>query len=285
MMVFMKRFWKSAAGFIRRHWPLSALLALAVGYLMVPHKLEQLFVYYPTRQVSENPALVGLSYQDVYLVTDDHVRLHGWFIPCADADNTLLIFHGNAGNIGDRLSWIELLHNLDVHVFIIDYRGYGKSEGAPFERGLYSDAHAAYDWWAHERQSNGEKLIIMEESLGGAVAVHLAARVFPAGLIIQSSFTSAWDMAKTMLPIGLLQPLINVHFDSAKEISRVTCPKLVIHGARDEIVPFRLGKRLYELALPPKSLYVVPEAGHNDLLWMAGPEYSRRLRIFLSGIV
>jgi hypothetical protein len=284
-MLFMKVLWERAARFVQRHWPLAALLALAVGFVMVPHRLEQLLIYYPTRKVSEDPGSLGLRYQDIHLVTDDHVRLHGWFIPCEGAAATLLIFHGNAGNIGDRLAWIELLHKLGVHILIIDYRGYGKSEGEPFEEGLYRDARAAYNWWASENKPRGEKLVLLGESLGGAVAVHLAADVSPSGLILQSTFSSAWDMAKTMLPIGLLQPLVNVRFDSAKAIARVRCPKLIIHGTRDEIVPFRLGKSLFDLAPPPKSFYAVPEAGHNDLLWVAGSEYSRRLKAFLDGVV
>ncbi len=281
----MKGLWKSAGKFILKHWPLSVFLLCAAGLIMVPHKLEQMFLYYPTRTIGETPAVIGLNYQDVFLVTDDRVKIHGWFVPCEGAAGTLLIFHGNAGNIGDRVPWIEMLHKLGVNVFIIDYRGYGKSEGEPFEEGLYQDARAAGDWWVKERQSRGEKLILFGESLGGAVAVRLAAEVFPAGIILQSTFTSAWDMAKTMMPLGLLQPLINVHFDSVKTIAQVACPKLMIHGDRDEIVPFRLGKRLFEAAPPPKSFYVVPGAGHNDLLWIAGSEYSRQLKMFLSRIL
>jgi fermentation-respiration switch protein FrsA (DUF1100 family) len=284
-MAFMKVFWRNAARCVQKHWLLSAALLFAGGFVMAPHKLEQLLIYYPEKHVRENPKDAGLNYQDIYLVTGDHVRLHGWFIPYEGAGRTILIFHGNAGNIGDRISWIDLLHKLHVHVFIIDYRGYGKSEGEPFEEGLYRDARAAYDWWVKERQAEGEKLILLGESLGGAVAVHLAADASPDGLILQSTFTSAWDMAKTMLPIGLLQPLINVHFDSAETIGRVTCPKLMIHGIRDEIVPFRLGKKLFEMASPPKLFYAVPEAGHNDLIWIAGSEYSRQLEAFLSGVI
>jgi uncharacterized protein len=280
----MKVFLKNAGGFLRRHWVLEVFLVLAIGFSMIPHALERLFVYYPIRQIREDPGTIGLSYQDVSLNTEDGVRVHGWFIPCEGARRTVLIFHGNAGNIGDRLSYIELFHELDTHVFIIDYRGYGKSEGKPFEEGLYRDATAAFSWWAKERQPAGEKLILFGESLGGAVAVNLAARVAPAGLILQSTFTSAKDMAKTNILFRLMFPLTNVRFDSATDIVRVACPKLVIHGTRDEIVPYRMGEILYERMASPKWFYSVPEAGHNDLLWIAGAEYGRQLRTFLSGI-
>jgi fermentation-respiration switch protein FrsA (DUF1100 family) len=125
---------------------------------------------------------------------------------------------------------------------------------------------------------------LIGESLGGAVAIDLASRVPVGGIVLQSTFTTAWDMAKTIMPVGLLQPLTGVRFDSAAKIQEVSCPKLFIHGDSDEIVPFRLGKKLYELSPPPKVFYTVPGAGHNDLILVAGSEYSRRLQAFLSGI-
>lgn len=278
----MKITWKKTAEFIGRHWILIAFLIFVVGMIMTPYRLERMFVYFPTRQVHGNPGTLGLAYEDVSLATADGVKLHGWFIPHAAADTTLLIFHGNAGNIGDRLPWIEVLHALRVHILIMDYRGYGKSEGKPFEAGLYRDAQAAYAWWARKREAKGEKLVLFGESLGGAVAVNLAAKVSPAGLILQSTFTSGWDMAKIMFPVGLLQPLLNVHFDSETAIVKIHCPKLLIHGTQDEVVPFRLGKKLFDAAPSPKSFYAVPGAGHNDLIEFAGDEYLQRVELFLS---
>jgi hypothetical protein len=274
--------WKGAWKFARNHWPLSGFLLLTIILVMTPHLLERLFVYFPSKELAGNPSHLGLRYEDLSLVTEDDVRLHGWFVPCAGAKRTLLIFHGNAGNISHRLEWIQLLHELNCHILIIDYRGYGRSQGSPFEEGLYRDARAAYEWWVRERSGSGEQLVVMGESLGGCVAVDLAARVNPAGLILQSTFTSAWDMAKTLFPLGLLQPLTTIRFDAASKISRVHCPKLLIHGNRDEIVPYRLGRNLYQAAPPPRLFYEVPGAGHNDLVWTAGPEYSRRLSSFLS---
>ncbi|HSW39721.1 MAG TPA: alpha/beta hydrolase [Acidobacteriota bacterium] len=280
----MKTFLKLAGRFIRRHWVLAVFFIIVIGLIMTPYKLERMFVYYPTSHIRADPGALGLAYQDLRLVTADNVTIHGWFIPHEGADGTILVFHGNAGNIGDRLSLIDLLHDLGVNVLIISYRGYGKSEGAPFEAGLYRDARAAYDWWAHNRQPLGEKLIIMGESLGGAVAVNLAADVSPAGIILQSTFSSGWDMAKTMMPLGLLQPLLNIRFDSAAKIGGIDGPKLFIHGDRDNIVPLRLGRKLYELALPPKYFYLVPQAGHNDLMYVAGDRYFLRLKEFLATI-
>jgi fermentation-respiration switch protein FrsA (DUF1100 family) len=225
----MQASWKSAAAFARKHWILAAAIAFAAGISMTPHTLERLLIYFPMKQLEGDPSSIGLSFQDIYPVTEDRIRLHGWFIPSRNADRTLLIFHGNAGNISHRLPWIEMLLDAKANVMIIDYRGYGKSEGSPFENGLYLDALAAHRWWAKERAGSGEKLILVGESLGGAVAVDLAAHTAPAGLILQSTFTSAREMARAMFPLGLLQPLARVRFDSAAKMARIACPKLIIH--------------------------------------------------------
>ncbi len=272
---------KAVGLFAQRHWVILSFLAVAAALVMKPHALERFFVYYPDRNVEGDPSRLGLSYETLRLVTEDGVKLHGWFVPCTGSRRTFLILHGNAGNIGHRLPWIEMLHALDAGVLIIDYRGYGLSEGKPFEEGLYRDARAAASWWADRFKGSDTRLILIGESLGGSVAVDLATHARPAGLILQSTFPTAWDMAKTLFPIGALQPLTGVRFDSAQKIRRLECPKLFIHGNRDEIVPFRLGRKLYEVSPEPKQFWEVPGAGHNDLIWVAGPEYGRVLSEFL----
>jgi fermentation-respiration switch protein FrsA (DUF1100 family) len=280
---------QKGVGFRSLRAALTVLVALGAAAVMFPSSLERMFVYFPIRQLPEDPSSAGLAFEDVSLLTEDQVRLHGWWVPRPDASVTLLVFHGNAGNIGHRVAWIEMLHRAGANVFIIDYRGYGRSEGAPFEQGLYRDARAAYRWWKARPGAGNEKLVLVGESLGGAVATELAASEPVAGVILQSTFTSAWDMAKTMLPLGLLQPLARIRFDSASLLSHPSfcssgAPKLIIHGTRDEIVPLRMGRRLFDLAPEPKELYEVDGAGHNDLPWVAGPEYGARVARFLKAL-
>jgi uncharacterized protein len=258
--------------------PLSPILLI-----MTPHRLERLLVYYPTKTISADPSGLGLAYKELSLTTDDRVRLHGWFIPSVHSNRTMIVFNGNAGNIGDRLPWINILHGLQIHILMVDYRGYGNSEGEPYEEGLYCDARAVYEWWFYNRKPD-ERLILMGESLGGAVAVDLAAQVAPSGLILQSTFTNAKEMARSLFLLRFLRPLAGIQFNSLRKIKSVTCPKLFIHGNRDEIVPYHLGKSLYEHAPEPKTLYEVAGAGHNDLLWIAASEYEKRLHEFLKQI-
>jgi hypothetical protein len=266
----------------RGSWLMTAFLGGIVPFLMTGNFLERMFVYSPTRKLVANPASVGLEYLDIEAGTRDGIKLHGWFLPAPGARNTFLVFHGNSANISYRVHWLKILHGLGAHVMIIDYRGYGRSQGHPSEQGLYLDAQAAFDWWTKERASDRSRLILVGESLGGAVAVDLAARVPVDGIVLQSTFTTAWDLAKTILPFGLLQPLSGVRFDSLAKIRKIQCPKLFIHGERDDLVPLRLGRKLFQAAPPPKRFYEVQGAGHNDLLRIAGSEYEIQMRSFLS---
>jgi len=270
--------------FVRKHWVILTSLIGAISAILMPHFLERIFVYFPVKEVEGDPSRVGLAFEELSPVTDDGVKIHGWFVPFQGSSRCLLVLHGNAGNIGHRLPLIEILHKLEAHVLIIDYRGYGRSEGSPFEEGLYLDARAAAAWWLKRSAGTDQKLIVIGESLGGAVAIDLANHIPLSGLILQSTFTSARDMAKTLFPIGLVQPFTGVHLDSASKIGAVKCPKLFIHGGQDEIVPLRLGEKLFACAPQPKQFLEIPGAGHNDLIWVAGAEYGRAIRKFLDEI-
>jgi fermentation-respiration switch protein FrsA (DUF1100 family) len=162
-------------------------------------------------------------------------------------------------------------------VLIIDYRGYGKSEGRPEEQGLYLDAEASY---VHllERGYRPEQIVAHGESLGSAVAVDLAARRRCGGLVLEAPFTSARQVAARVLP--LLGPMLVKGFDSEAKIRSVRAPLLVIHGDRDEVIDQELGRKLFEAAGEPKTFWPVPGARHNDIVETAGPEYERRLREF-----
>jgi thioredoxin len=228
--------------------------------------------------------------EDCWLATTDHVRIHGWYcspqvrsagaVSPIDAQGILLFCHGNAGNITDRYEFIQMLVQLRVNLLIFDYRGYGKSEGSPSEEGVYKDARAAWDYLTETRGLSAGKIILFGESLGGAVAIDLARQVEPGGLIVQSSFTSIGDMASLLMP-GVPRFLLRTTMDSLSKIPNVSCPKLFVHSKTDEVVPFSLGRRLFEAARYPKQFYEVQNAGHNDTHIAGGQAYLKVLGQFI----
>lgn len=249
--------------------------------------LDRYFVYFPEREISLTPGNVGLVYEDVFISTSDGVRLHGWFVP-GKSDLTLLWFHGNAGNISRRVDNIALLHeHLGANIFIIDYRGYGRSEGSPSEQGLYLDAEAAIEYLRSREDVKDDRLVLFGRSLGGAVAVEMATRHEVYALVVESTFTSVQAMAKSahpvlsrFFPIGAV---VRSKYDSLSKIKEVGSPILVIHGDRDEIVPYNMGQELYDAANEPKTFYSIEGSGHNDTYLVGGSAYFDTLRRFLEG--
>lgn len=251
------------------------LLAAGVRYL------ESRSVFYPARSIAATPAALGLAFEDVFIKTEDNVTINAWLIKSSTQRGTLIFCHGNAGNIGDRLEKILLFHQMGLNVLIIDYRGYGKSQGQPGEAGIYKDAVGAYDYLLTRQDIDRSRIIGYGESLGGAVAVDLGTKKNLAALIIDSSFTNAADMAKTIYPF-IPSFLLGTKLDSVSKVRAVTIPKLFIHSRADEIVPFRLGERLYQAAAQPKEFLELPGGGgHNDTPIDAREKMAKEIITFL----
>ena len=238
-------------------------------------------MFFPYATLDQTPAAWGLTYEDVFLDTDDGVRLHGWYIPRQGAKRTLLFFHGNAGNISHRGDSVEIFHRLGLNVFIFDYRGYGKSQGKPDEKGLYQDASAAWRYLNNEREFSQDDIILFGRSLGGAVAAKLAAEVQPGGLILESTFSSARDVANAVFPILSRMIFLRFDFNTTSHVRRVACPVLVLHSPNDEIIPFRLGEKVFQAANEPKS-FVKMRGDHNSGFLTSQPDYERTLGAFVS---
>jgi fermentation-respiration switch protein FrsA (DUF1100 family) len=233
----------------------GALFFLYVRYV------ERHNIYFPFKEIQSTPEVIGLGYEDVYFETGDGKRLHGWFIPRGEAKFTFLFAHGNAGNIGHRLEKLAVFNDMGFNVFIFDYRGYGKSEGAPSEAGLYRDAGAAYNYLIEKRDIAEGNIIFYGESLGGAVLIDLATEKKPGALITEEAFTSVSDMARIVYPF-VPTFMISSKFDSLSKIKNVAAPKLIIHSVDDEIVLFRLGEKLFSAAAPPKEMLKI-RGSHN----------------------
>ncbi len=250
----------------------------ATGLFAMLHWVAASVIYQGSTSIPDPAWRDALGAEDVWLRARDGTKIHGWWAGSKGSRLATLFLHGNAGNIGHRAPAIREILEAGSDVLIIDYRGYGRSQGHPTERGLSMDADAAYDFVA----SKGKPIVLHGESLGSAVAVELATRRPAAGLVLESPFTSLRAEANTVLPI--IGPLVVWGFDSKSRIARVHVPLLLIHGDHDQTVPYRLGRELCDAAPGPKTLWTVPGGDHNDLRETAGPEYRERLRRFYASL-
>ncbi len=257
-----------------------AVVYLAVMVLLM--WLEEHFIFFPMRYPGGNWRPQGLTVEDAEFVAADGVRLHGWFCPVADPRAVVLVSHGNAGNVTHRADEIRLWQqHLGVSVFIYDYRGYGRSEGRPNESGLYADAHAAYRWLTEVKRIAADQIVLRGESIGSAVSLQLGLEVPHRALIMESPFTSAVDMGARSFPWLPVRWIMRNRFDSLAVIGRYRGPLLITHGTEDSIVPFEMGRRLYEHANEPKRFFAVPNADHNDVPFVGGDAYFRAIAEFL----
>ena len=231
-------------------------------------------LYFPSRSFYATPTDVGLRHEDVRFEAEDGTRLHGWWIPAPrqPASAHVLLSHGNAGNIGDRVLHARLLSDAGLDVFLFDYRGYGRSEGNPDEEGTYRDARAARAAWLRQAGVDAARLVYLGESVGGAVALALAVEAPPLGLVLQSAFTSIREMGRRHYPF-IPSAVVPDAYPNLRRIAQLKSPLLVIHGDRDDIVPVGHGRALFDAAPPPKRLEIVRGAGHNDLLEAMGASY------------
>jgi len=241
-------------------------------------------IFFPSRALEASPADWGLTFEEVSLITTDRVQLHGWYLPHQGSRHTLLFLHGNAGNISHRGDSVQIFHRLGMNVLIFDYRGYGQSEGNPTEEGLYRDARTAWKYLLEQRGFTAKDIVVFGRSLGGTVAARLASEVHPAGLILESSFSSARALANRLLPlVSRLTPL-RFDFNAAAALAKVNCPVLVAHSQDDEIIPYALGEKLYEAANPPKR-FLSLHGDHNTGFILSQPGYEQGIADFLSSLV
>jgi pimeloyl-ACP methyl ester carboxylesterase len=240
-------------------------------------------LFYPTPGVDLAPERLGLQAEEVFLTTEDDVRIHGFYLPAPGASRALLFLHGNAGNASHRLPNAALLARSGTDVLLLDYRGYGRSEGRPNERGVYADARAGLRHLVEERGFPERRVVLFGRSLGGAVAVDLAQDRPLAGVILESTWSSLADAASSVFgPLAV--PFARGFFDSSRKIARARSPLLFFHGDRDEIVPYDLGRRLFESAPEPKTFETLHGAGHNDTVEVGGRPYIERLHAFLEEV-
>lgn len=253
-----------------RLWTVGLLAAPLVGCAVLgPYSptigLERRGIFQPSRYPRGDWSQTAVLTQDASFTAADGTKLHGWYVPHEQPKAHALLLHGNAGNVtllAETLRTLNRRHGLAV--LALDYRGFGKSEGTPSEEGLYQDARAARRWLAQKEGIAETDVVLMGVSVGGAVAVDLAARDGARGLVLASTFTSLPAAAQHQTPWLPMGMILSTRMDSLAKIKDYRGPLLISHGDADNVVPFQHGQALYDAATGPKKLITVKGGGHND---------------------
>ena len=262
-------------------------LLVYLGLVLVIFLFQSRLVFLPHvagRDLVSSPHDIGLIYSDVELHTADGETLHGWWLPHSQARGTLLFQHGNAGNISHRLDSLRIFHELGLNVLIYDYRGYGQSTGRPSEQGTYTDARAAWDWLIDEAEVEAGEVLVFGRSMGGAIAAWLTTEVQPAGLIVESSFSSIADIASEYYGWLPVRWLTRIHFPTAEFVAETEVPVLVVHSRDDEIVRFEHAERILDAAGERGRLLEI-QGDHNTGFIRSEAIYQEGLERFIAEVL
>ena len=264
-----------------------AIYALTSTYLWAR---QAHFIFRPERIIFKTPAEYQLPFEDIYVKVNDgngkNERIHAWWIPAENpSDRTLLYLHGSALNIGANITHARRFHQMGFSVFLISYRGYGKSDGTfPTEEQVYADAQAAWTYLIEQKGIDPKAIFIYGHSLGGAVTIQLAIdNPAAGGLIVEAAFTSIADMARRIPKYRIfpLELIVHERFDSIEKVSRLQPPVLYIHGTDDKLVPSEMSSELYKRTASSKQLKFIPGGGHNNSASVGGDEYLQAVKNFI----
>ena len=244
-------------------------LFITLSSIVVAYFVVVVFVYFYQRNLLYHPSEnnyqndeVKFDYEEVYIEVENEIKLKSWLI---NKDlkklKTLLIFHGNAGDLSNRIYKLNELNKLEINILLISWRGFSGNKGSPTEKNLYKDAEAAIKWLNKKNVSNNQ-IIIYGESLGTGVAVEMANKNDFNSIILESPFTSIENSAKIYYPYLPVKYLLKDRYDTISKIKMVESPIMIMHGEKDDVVPFSMGKELFEKANSPKQSYFTPDDDH-----------------------
>jgi fermentation-respiration switch protein FrsA (DUF1100 family) len=249
---------------VRVLWTAVALIGFIAVLFALVRAIEPSFAFFPLAGETETPAAFGVRYESITIETSDGERLHAWQLPAAAPRAQIVYFHGNGGNLS---VWAPILVGIARHgysVLAVDYRGYGLSTGRPSERGLYRDVDAVLEHVARLGDTRAP-LVYWGRSLGTATAAYAATVAPPRALILESGFPDARALVRSSPPLALLALFSTYRFPTAEFASQVQRPILVVHGDRDSIVPFTLGRALFDRISGSKEFLTVAGGDHNDV--------------------
>jgi len=277
-------------GYEVRKQVLSFLITLVVAYalvLLLIRIFESHFIFFPNTpgRLSGNWRPLGLPVQDVSLRASDGTKLHAWWISGNDAKFTFLAFHGNAANIANRADTYKFLQSMPANVLAVEYRGYGHSEGKPSEAGLYFDAEAGYDYVVNAKGIAPRQIVSFGQSLGTAVAAHLAAKREVGGVLLEAPFPSAAAVARRIfwfLP-GLSLTVAS-QFDLRERLRAIKAPLMIVHCSEDPVIAFEFGEAVFSGAHEPKHFLKIEGYCHEEASSIAPERYRAALTEFLDSL-
>ncbi len=246
-------------------------------------KDQERYVYFPIREINIYPSDIGLDYDDLWLKTEDGLTINAWFIESKKSEKVILVLHGNGGNISYNLDLAKSLYENDFSVMLLDYRGYGKSEGEPSEKGTYIDSEAAWNYLLTKKGYKASDIVIMGRSLGGPIAARLASIFDPYALILDSTFTSLKDIGSEIYPFLPVRRFFKFEYDTVSYVRESNVPILIIHSTEDDYISFDHAKRLFESAETKKRLIEI-KGNHNSSFIVSKDIYLEVIRNFIDNI-
>lgn len=252
-----------------------------LGAVLWVFLFQERLIYEPgDRILTETPRDLGLDFEDLSLIAEDGAKLHGWFIPSPEERGTVLFFHGNAGNISHLLDDAARFHDWGLHVLLIDYHGYGQSEGKPSEAATKASARAAWKFLVEEKEVPENEIILHGRSLGAAIAADLASEMRPAGVILEAGFTALADVGAELYPWLPVRFLSRHDYPTIDNVRRFGSPVLVTHSRDDELIPFTHSEAIFEAAPEPKSFFEM-HGSHGSSASITGEPYAKAIQDFI----
>ena len=244
-------------------------LYLILSSLIIAYLVLIIFIYFYQRNLLYHPSEnnyqndnIKFNYDEIFIKVEEEIQLKSWIIrKDLKKFKTLVIFHGNAGDLSNRIYKLNELYKLDINILLISWRGFSGNKGSPTEKNLYADAKASIKW-LNEQGVKNSQIILYGESLGSGVAVEIGKENNFNSIILESPFTSIENSAKIYYPYLPVKRLLKDRYDSISKIKKINTPILIMHGKKDDVVPFSMGKELFEKANSPKYSYFTSDDDH-----------------------
>lgn len=280
----MNTAWLYPKGWKPLLWSLvRCVLGVYVGLGLLLFFFQAHFIFLPSSAIVETPTQWKMEYEETTLPVDGF-QTKVWLLPVPQARGVILFSHGNAGNMSNRRSEVEVLRGLGMSVCMYDYGGYGQSSGDPSETRCYADARAVWGWLTKEKGFSPDKIVLYGHSLGGGPTAQLATEVKPGGVVLESSFRSIAAVAQATYPVYPCRLLVRHRFDNESKMSAIHAPLMVIHSRNDEIIPFPQGQTLFEKGNEPKR-FLETHGGHNTGFLESLDIYNPAWRQFLDACI